>query len=164
MTKPQTSAQRAQKSRDKKKALGQKEITFNVSQAEYDFFTKMGKLRAGCRSPYSANDYVAALVRLVLPLDYEKYQTQAKRLGMCGTCNTILPGGCSGVFKGQEGCYHTADYKQLEVVAPKPVHNSLTGALLEQGEFEMLETVIGRLHKFYDHSRDASQNKNGKVT
>ena len=152
-------AKRSQKSRDKKKALGQREIKFNVSEAEYDLFTKMCKLRACCRKPYSPNDYVAALVRLVLPLDDEKYQTQAKALGMCDTCNTVLPAGCGGTFKGQGGCYHTADYKQLEVVAPKPAHHSLEAALLNQGEFETLENIIGRLHKFYDHSRNASQDK-----
>jgi hypothetical protein len=160
MAKPQTDAERAKKSRDKKKELGVKEIKFSVSQAEYDLFTKMGELRAGCRTPYSANDYVAALVRVILPLDDERYQTQAKALGMCDTCNTVLPAGCGGLFKGQGDCYHTADYKQLEVSPPKPVHNSLTAALLEQGEFEMIEKLAARLLKFYDHSRDASQGGN----
>lgn len=155
----ESDAKRAKKARDKKKALGQKKISFDVSEAEYALFTKMGELRAGCREPYSPSDYVAALVRVILPLDDERYQTQAKALGMCDTCNSVLPAGCGGLFKGQGDCYHTADYKQLEVSPPKPVHNSLTAALLEQGEFEVIEKIAARLHKFYNHSRDASQTK-----
>ena len=150
MNKAMSAAERQKKSREKSKELGEREIRFKMSQAEYELAEKMGKLRAGCREPYTPSDYVAALFRLVLPLDEEKYHTQANALGMCDTCNSVLPAGCGGAFKGQNGCYHTSDYKALEVSpSPKINHHSLNGAILEQDEYEVISKLIGRIGKFY---------------
>lgn len=115
MAKPQTAAQRQKKSRDKKKDLGEREIRFKVSAAEYALVEKMCELRAGCSEPYTPADYLVTLFRKVLPLDDEKYHTQAKALGMCDYCNEVMPAGCGAVFKGQADCYHTKQYRELEL-------------------------------------------------
>lgn len=115
MAKPQTDAERAKKSRNKKKNLGEREIRLKVSAAEYAMIEKMGKLRAGCREPYTPAEYLVTLFRKVLPLDDEKYHTQAKALGMCDYCHEVMPSGCGGAFKGQKECYHTKQYRELEL-------------------------------------------------
>ena len=115
MAKPQTDAQRAKKSRDKKKALGEKEIRLKVSADEYAMLEELCKLRAGCREPYTPSDYLVTLFRKVLPLDEKQYHLQANALGMCDYCNEVLPSGCGGAFKGQSDCYHTRQYRELEL-------------------------------------------------
>lgn len=115
MVKAKSDAERAKKSRNKKKALGEKEIRLKVSAAEYAMIEKMGKLRAGGLEPYTPADYLVTLFRKMLPLDDEKYHTQAKALGMCDYCNEVLPAGCGTTFKGQKECYHTKQYRELEL-------------------------------------------------
>ena len=116
MAKPATEAARAKKSRNKKKASGMKQIRIDVSEAEYNRIEELGKLRAGCRAPYDVNEYVTTLIRTVLPMDEAKYEAQVKGLGSCTFCKEVLPGGCGGTFKNcNDECYHTVEYKKVEL-------------------------------------------------
>ena len=116
MAKPATEAARAKKSRNKKKALGMKQIRIDVSEAEFKRFKDLSELRAGCRDAYAVNEYVTTLVRTILPMDEAKYAAQVKGLGSCSYCKEVLPGGCGGAFKNcNDECYHTADYKKVEL-------------------------------------------------
>lgn len=111
----QTDAQRSKKRRDKTKALGEREIRFKVSAAEFAMLEDLCTKRAGCREPYTPSDFLVTLFRKVLPLDHAKYHTQAKALGVCDYCHEVMPAGCGGAFKGQSECYHTVKYKELEL-------------------------------------------------
>lgn len=126
MTKiPLTPAEKSKRYRDKKRAeklaveAGEVEpkyvLNIEVSKSELERLTNMGVLRAGCREPYSPGDYAAELIRNVLPDDEALYQEQAKALGTCKYCNTKLPIGCAGLFKGRDDCYHTIEYRKLEL-------------------------------------------------
>jgi hypothetical protein len=115
MPKPKTSAERAQKSRDKKKSLGEKEVRLKLAQHEFEMLEKMCKLRAGCLEPYTPGDYLVTLFRKLLPLDQKQYHLQANALGVCDGCNEVLPSGCGGTFKGQGDCFYTRDYKKIEL-------------------------------------------------
>lgn len=90
-------------------------ISFEVSKSELDTLTQMGINRAGCREPYEPNDYAVTLLRSVMPLDVAKYQEQIQHLGTCDYCDSQLPKGCGGAFKGQRECYHTSKYRDLEL-------------------------------------------------
>lgn len=115
MAKPLTGAERAKRARNKANDLGMKEIRFKVSAQEYEMIEKLCALRAGCLEPYTPSDYLVTLFRKVLPLDDKQYHTQANALGMCDYCKDVLPAGCGGAFKGEKPCYHTRDYKALEL-------------------------------------------------
>ncbi len=158
MDKLKNQAARSQKSRDKAKESGMKEVRFKISEKEYETVERLRFQRAGCGEPYTVADYMVALFRVVLPIDEQQYQSKADALGQCANCQQKLPEGCGGAFKGAKDCYHTLDYKGLEISSPiRTQHNSLEGALINQQEFETVEKMINRLHKFYDHTRDASQ-------
>ena len=129
-----------------------------MSADEYAMLEGLCKLRAGCREPYTPSDYLVTLFRKVLPLDEKQYHLQANALGMCDHCNEVLPSGCGGAFKGQTTCYHTSQYKELELEnKPKQTKSALDQVILKQHEFEMIESISLRLLKFYNHSRNASQ-------
>lgn len=157
-----TDKERSQAKRDKQKKLGLKRVEFFVSAKEYETLQTMGKARAGCRKPYSVNEYAVTLLRQVLPLDVAKYEEQTKDLGTCDTCHMVLPGGCNGAFKGQKGCFHTQDSKALELARPIIQHDSGDRVTLKKEDFETLLAVaklVDRLAMFYP---DASQPKKSK--
>jgi hypothetical protein len=115
MAKAKTGAERAKKSRDKRKLLGEKEIRFKVSGEEFEMLEKLCKLRAVRLEPYTPSDYLVTLFRKLLPLDEKQYHLQVDALGLCDFCNEVLPSGCGVTFKGQSDCFHTRDYKTLEL-------------------------------------------------
>jgi hypothetical protein len=115
MPKAKTAAERAKKSRDKRKSFGEKEVRLKLSNDEFEMLEKMCKLRAPCLEPYTPSDYLVTLFRQLLPLDHKQYHLQAKALGVCDGCNAVLPSGCNGTFKGQGDCFYTRDYKTIEL-------------------------------------------------
>ena len=69
--------------------------------------------RAGSGEPYSADEYISALIRR----DWERWLEQEAELKqqICQNCDCALPEGCGGTFKGEIACWQT--WKVIKTLA-----------------------------------------------
>ena len=104
-------AQRKGDQRKREAALGIKRIEVRLSARERDQLETLRHARAGSGEPYSADEYISTLLRR----DWERWQHLQAKLNAqtCPNCDSPLPGGCGGSFKGEAACWHTAGDKTL---------------------------------------------------
>lgn len=111
--KAKTPAQRQKTRRDKLAASGIKEVTAELDASTFAELENSRKVRGGTSGPYSAKDYLAALVRE----DAARLRGQiadAQRYP-CRQCGKTLPEGCGGAFKGELACLHTPTAWKLQI-------------------------------------------------
>lgn len=107
--KREQAAERKRKSREKLKQFDIKVVEVKLSATERTDLAELCKVRGGVRGEYTADEYVALLIRR----DKERLNAQLAELGCCGKCGDKLPGGCGGLFKGDSACYHTHKAREL---------------------------------------------------
>ena len=102
---------RKQVQRQRRAELGIKRVEVALSERERQKLSQLCIVRAGTGEPYSADEYISTLIRR----DWERWLEQQAELNtqICPNCECALPEGCSGTFKGQAECWHTAGVKTL---------------------------------------------------
>ena len=100
---------RKRKSRKKMGRLGIKPVEVKLSTTERKWLEQGCEIRGGCSGPYEMNEYIATLIRR----DQEKLQKQLAKLDTCPHCKQDLPGGCGGLHKGDDRCFHTRQARKL---------------------------------------------------
>jgi len=93
----------------RQKALGMKKVEVLLSNKDREQLAINCEVRGGVRGKYSADEYLAQLLRN----DTNKLNEQLEKLGGCVGCTLKLPEGCGGVCKGQNDCWHTHKAKTL---------------------------------------------------
>lgn len=111
MSKPKDAKTRKQAQRSRDAALGIQRVEVRLSIREREQLETLCCARAGSGEPYSADEYISTLLRR----DWERWVSQVDNLKMqvCKHCNTHLPVGCNGAFKGEGACWKTAGDKTL---------------------------------------------------
>ena len=111
MSKPKEAKDRKQAQRARQAALGIKRVEVALSTREREQLEHLCRARAGSGEPYSADEYISTLLRR----DWERWQQQQAELAAqtCPNCDSPLPEGCGGTFKGQTECWHTAGDKTI---------------------------------------------------
>ncbi len=102
---------RKQKQRARWAALGIKRVEVALSERERLQLEALRIARAGSGEPYSTDEYISPLLRR----DWEQWVSQVGNLKVqvCKHCNTPLPDGCNGAFKGDNACWQTEGDKTL---------------------------------------------------
>ncbi|WP_323992837.1 hypothetical protein [Aeromonas dhakensis] len=102
---------RKQEQRQRRAALGIKRVEVALSERERQQLDHLRIARAGAGEPYSADEYISTLIRR----DWERWLEQEAELKQqtCQNCDSPLPQGCGGTFKGESACWLTADAKDL---------------------------------------------------
>ncbi len=111
MSKPKEARERKQAQRSRDAALGIKRVEMRLSIREREQLETLRSARAGSGEPYSADEYISTLLRR----DWERWLEQEAELKQqtCPNCDSPLPEGCGGTFKGQTECWHTAGDKTI---------------------------------------------------
>ena len=104
-----TATERKRRQREKRKAMGIRVIEVKLSTKEQEMLERGCKVRGGIRGPYDADEYIATLICR----DAEQLERDLSRLGKCEKCKSSLPGGCDGLFKGDDQCWHTHKAREL---------------------------------------------------
>lgn len=102
---------RKEAQRKRQAALGIKRVEVALSTREREKLETLRRARAGSGEPYSTDEYISTLIRR----DWERWQQQQAELAAktCPNCDSPLPQGCSGTFKGEAACWHTSGDKTL---------------------------------------------------
>lgn len=102
---------RKQEQRQRRAALGIKRVEVALSERERQQLDTLRIARAGAGEPYSADEYISTLIRR----DWERWLEQEATLKqrICPNCDSPLPQGCGGTFKGESACWLTAGAKDL---------------------------------------------------
>lgn len=106
-----TAIKRKQAQRQRQAAMGIKRVEVALSERERQQLDHLRIARAGSGGPYSADEYISTLLRR----DWERWQQQQAELNaqLCSNCDSPLPQGCCGTFKGEAACWHTCGDKTL---------------------------------------------------
>ncbi len=102
-------AQKKAAQRDREKSLGIVTLGVKLSATENEQIERACKIRGGVRGPYDKDEYIATLIRR----DMSLLESQLLQIGECKGCKISLPDGCGGVCKGQSGCFHHLEYRDL---------------------------------------------------
>ncbi|HAU4889877.1 TPA: hypothetical protein F3L22_15155 [Aeromonas hydrophila] len=111
MSKPKEAKERKQAQRARQSALGITRVEVRMSERERQQLNHLRIVRAGSGQPYSADEYISTLIRR----DWERWLEQEAELKQqtCPNCDSPLPEGCGGTFKGLTECWHTAGDKTI---------------------------------------------------
>ncbi len=111
MKAPKDAKARKEAQRQRDKMLGIERVEVRLSIREREQLDTLRAARAGAGDPYSADEYLSTLIRR----DWERWVSQVDNLKMqvCKHCNTPLPVGCNGAFKGEGACWKTAGDKTI---------------------------------------------------
>lgn len=107
--KAKTDAERKKAQRQRLAKFEIKVIEVKLSKQERADLTRNCAIRGGVRGPYDMDEYITTLIRR----DSERLAQQLAQLGCCGKCGDKLPGGCQGIFNGEQDCWHTAQAREL---------------------------------------------------
>lgn len=91
-----------------------KEVRLMLSAQERANLDELCQVRAGSGEPYTRAEYL----KMLLVNDNRKLRAQQAELekaGPCPRCNSPLPGGCGGLFKGEAVCWFYPGKKRLEL-------------------------------------------------
>lgn len=102
---------RKQKSRAKRQQFDMKVVEVSLSGAQRATLDASCATRGGVDGPYSYTEYIAALIEA----DAKRLADELAQLAPCTFCNSPLPGGCNGMFKGQIECFHHSRARELMV-------------------------------------------------
>lgn len=102
-------AERKRRQRERQRSFGRHVIEVVLSDREFEQMKQSCSLRAAGRDPYDMDEYISTLIRR----DHERLTAQLAELGACPKCGDVLPGGCDGLFKGEEACWLTFEAKKL---------------------------------------------------
>ena len=105
---------RKRKERERKKAQGIGIIEVTLSKSQRQALDNNRAMRGGVRGEYDRDEYISTLIEQ----DSRRLAEQLNALGSCGKCGSALPGGCAGLFKGDQQCFHSRDYRQLMLEHP----------------------------------------------
>lgn len=99
---------RAQKLRDKQKALGKVSFPVVFAPVEMKKLDEVCEFFAYPNEPYSHDEAITALLNRV----HREMEVIKAKLGTCKMCGEQLPMGCAklregGLFKGDANCFHT---------------------------------------------------------
>ncbi|PKF60633.1 hypothetical protein CW745_13970 [Psychromonas sp. psych-6C06] len=101
--------ERKQQQREKLKLMDIIVVEVKLSANERALLDEGCSVRGGVRGAYSRDEYIATLIRN----DSEKLKRDLSQLKGCEKCNSPVPGGCEGVFKGDAHCFHTTTARSL---------------------------------------------------
>ncbi|MNE68444.1 hypothetical protein D3C80_1641080 [compost metagenome] len=84
-----------------------------LSERERQQLDHLRIARAGSGEPYSADEYISTLIRR----DWERWLEQEAALNatICPHCDSPLPSGCGGTYKGESACWLTAWNKTISL-------------------------------------------------
>ncbi|WP_429141191.1 hypothetical protein [Aeromonas veronii] len=122
---------KAQRERDRQNGI--KRIEIRLSADAQAALEQACQVRGGVRGPYELAEYIETLIRQ----DADKLALQLAQLdgvGGCQRCGSPLPGGCGGVHRGEAGCYHSRDYRQLMLTEPPRLSAAELDALLAKAQ------------------------------
>ncbi|QBH95485.1 hypothetical protein EKN56_03125 [Limnobaculum zhutongyuii] len=115
MTNPKSKEQAAARKRRhrerQRQAFGQNRVELVLSTREKVMLQEGCRLRNIGGEPYSITEYIS----LLIICDYERLHKQLATLGRCPNCDSTLPEGCGGVFKGDSQCFHTRNFRALNL-------------------------------------------------
>jgi len=95
--------------RARQKAMGMAKVEVVLSIKDREQLARNCEVRGGVRGKYSADEYLATLLRN----DTKRLDEQLLNIGSCEGCTLELPEGCQGVCKGQNDCWHTHKAREL---------------------------------------------------
>ena len=106
---PATKRKQAQRARQA--ALGIKRVEVALSKRERQQLETLRIARAGSGEAYSADEYISTLIRR----DWERWLEQEAELNKqtCPNCESPLPQGCGGTFRGESACWLTSGMKHI---------------------------------------------------
>lgn len=115
---PKSGTDRKADQRNRDRTQGVKRIELRLSPELAEHLDKACRIRGGeGRTPYTSAEYLELLIQL----DKQRFDAhieQLKRLKPCGKCGEKLPGGCGGAHRGEDGCWHSIEYRQLLLTEP----------------------------------------------
>lgn len=105
MKTPKDAKARKEAQRKRDKVLGIERVEVRLSIREREQLKTLCAARAGAGEPYSADEYLSTMIRR----DWEHWQEQEAtfKQQLCPNCNSPLPQGCCGTFKGELACWFT---------------------------------------------------------
>lgn len=102
---------RKQKSRARRKQFDMKVVEVHLSAAQRQTMQNTCTVRGGIEGPYTHTEYIAALIEA----DAKRLADEIAALAPCDKCQSPLPQGCAGLFKGQHECFHHTRARKLMV-------------------------------------------------
>lgn len=110
---------RAQRLRDKRKAMGMTDFPVSLAQVEMDMLNQVCAFFGQPNEPYSHDNAITEMIHHFHAL----IPVTRNVLGCCGNCGEQLPEGCSklkkgGLFKGDALCWHTLNRISIREIQP----------------------------------------------
>ncbi|ELR67959.1 hypothetical protein C942_00267 [Photobacterium marinum] len=111
-TKILQSRRRQQALRDRRKALGQRKVTSVIGLKESAMLKEICEFFAPPGETLSEDEAISSMIHRV----HEVIPKLRVTLSKCEKCDSQLPNGCDGVFKGDAKCWHTLNRIRLHQI------------------------------------------------
>jgi hypothetical protein len=112
--KREKAAERKRNQRLREAEKNAEQIIVTLEPIEQQRAAELCCVRAVIGEPYSLDEYLSTLIAR----DWDRWQQEKADLekrGNCPKCNSPLPEGCGGLWRGETACYRTHQVKELQL-------------------------------------------------